>query len=451
MQVAPLIVVGITLVLMILSIVFDWKITIKKFSLACYWMICLVGAIICLAFGFAGQNPVQDIFLNDSTINPLKILIIFISCTSISVLLDKIGFFSYIAAIILNKFKSSQTKLFFSFAAVIGILTIFTSNDILILTFTPFICYFTKRAKIDPIPFIVSEFVCANVWSMFFFIDNPTNIYMCQAINPPIEFLPYAAQMAIPTAICGVFATFLTYFIFRKKLSQPVNIDEVEIVQPDKTMLTIGLVGLSIMVVLMAASNYIKLGGFELELWYIPLVCGVATYLAVAISLLFRKEYRKTGFKVMWKSAKNLPYALIPFLLSMSVFVFSLVNAGFIDVVANFLAEKTIYLTGFIAFFAGNLLNNIPMSMMFTGVLTNSAFQSANAHLYTDVYAVVAASNITALLTPIGSLAGIMFMKILKQNEVKFTFLEFVKYGAIISIPTMAIALTFLNFVPIII
>ena len=451
MQVAPLIVVGITLVLMILSIVFDWKITIKKFSLACYWMICLVGAIICLAFGFAGQNPVQDIFLNDSTINPLKILIIFISCTSISVLLDKIGFFSYIAAIILNKFKSSQTKLFFSFAAVIGILTIFTSNDILILTFTPFICYFTKRAKIDPIPFIVSEFVCANVWSMFFFIDNPTNIYMCQAINPPIEFLPYAAQMAIPTAICGVFATFLTYFIFRKKLSQPVNIDEVEIVQPDKTMLTIGLVGLSVMVVLMAASNYIKLGGFELELWYIPLVCSVATYLAVAISLLFRKEYRKTGFKVMWESAKNLPYALIPFLLSMSVFVFSLINAGFIDVVANFLAEKTIYLTGFIAFFAGNLLNNIPMSMMFTGVLTNSAFQSANAHLYTDVYAVVAASNITALLTPIGSLAGIMFMKILKQNEVKFTFLEFVKYGAIISIPTMVIALTLLNFVPIII
>lgn len=451
MQVAPLIVVGITLVLMILSIVFDWKITIKKFSLSCYWMICLVGAIICLVFGFAGQNPVQDIFLNDSTINPLKILIIFISCTSISVLLDKIGFFSYIAAIILNKFKSSQTKLFFSFAAVIGILTIFTSNDILILTFTPFICYFTKRAKIDPIPFIVSEFVCANVWSMFFFIDNPTNIYMCQAINPPIEFLPYAAQMAIPTAICGIFATFLTYFIFRKKLSQPVNIDEVEIVQPDKTTLTIGLVGLSIMVVLMAASNYIKLGGFELELWYIPLVCGVATYLAVAISLLFRKEYRKTGFKVMWESAKNLPYALIPFLLSMSVFVFSLINAGFIDAVANFLAEKTIYLTGFIAFFAGNLLNNIPMSMMFTGILTNSAFQSTNAHLYTDVYAVVAASNITALLTPIGSLAGIMFMKILKQNEVKFTFLEFVKYGAIISIPTMAIALIFLNFVPIII
>lgn len=450
-MVATLIIVGLSLVGMVLSIIFDWKIKIGKVSLALYWMICLTGAIVCLIAGLAGSNPIQDIFLADSKINPLKILIIFISCTSISVLLDKIGFFSYIAAVILNKAKSSQTKLFFSFAAVIGILTIFTSNDILILTFTPFICYFTKRAKINPIPYIVSEFVCANVWSMFFFIDNPTNIYMCQAVTPAIEFLPYAAQMALPTAICGVFATFLTYFIFRKKLLEPINIDDVEAVKPDRTMLIIGLIGLGIMVLLMATSNYLPLLGIPIELWYIPLVCGVATYLAVLISLIFRKNYRKTGFKVMWESAKNLPYALIPFLLSMSVFVFSLSECGFSNIIADFLSQKPIFLTGGIAFIAGNLLNNIPMSMLFTGVLTSDNFSSMYAHMYTDVYAVVAASNITALLTPIGSLAGIMFMKILKQNEVKFTFLEFVKYGAIVSIPTMAIALVLIHFVPIII
>ena len=450
-MVAPLIVVGLSLVGMVLSIIFGWEIKIKKVTLSLYWMICLTGAIICLIFGFAGSNPIQDIFLADSKINPLKILIIFISCTSISVLLDKIGFFSYIAAVISNKFKSSQTKLFFSFAAVIGILTIFTSNDILILTFTPFICQFTKRAKVNPVPYIVSEFVCANVWSMFFFIDNPTNIYMCQAVTPAIEFLPYAAQMAIPTAICGVFATFLTYLLFRKKLMEPINAEDAEVVKPDKAMLTIGLVGLGIMVALMATSNYLPLLGIPIELWYIPLVCGVATYLAVLISLIFRKEYRKTGFKVMGESAKSLPYALIPFLLSMSVFVYSLKECGFSAIIAEFLSEKSIFLTGSIAFFAGNLLNNIPMSMLFTGILTSDSFVSMYPHVFTDVYAVVAASNITALLTPIGSLAGIMFMKILKQNEVKFTFLEFVKYGAIISIPTMLIALLFIHFVPIII
>ena len=329
MQVAPLIVVGITLLLMILSIVFDWKVKIKKVSFALYWVFCLVGAIICLIFRFAGDNPFQDIFFAKGNINPLKILGIFLSCTSISVLLDKIGFFSYIAAVILKKSKSSQKKLFFSFSAIIAVLTIFTSNDILILTFTPFICYFAKNAKIDPTPYILSEFVCANVWSMFFFIDNPTNIYMCTTYN--ITFIQYAIKMALPTALCGILACFIVYLIFRKKLNEKINIEEVEIVKPNKVLLTIGLTGLTVMVVLMAVSNYIP----GVELWYIPIVCSVATYIATLIYMIIKRD----GFKILLNSLKSLPYALIPFLLSMSVFVVALNNAGLI--IKCFIVIKT--------------------------------------------------------------------------------------------------------------
>lgn len=59
---------------------------------------------------------------------------------------------------------------------MVAILTIFTSNDIVILTFTPFICYFSKNAKINPIPYLVAEFA-ATTYSMMLIIGNPTNIY----------------------------------------------------------------------------------------------------------------------------------------------------------------------------------------------------------------------------------------------------------------------------------
>ena len=444
MNIAALVVVGVTLVLMILAIALDWKIKIKKVSFALYWVFCLVGAIICLCCGFAGENPITGIFLNDANINPLKILVIFISCTSISVLLDKIGFFSYIAAVILSKNKSSQTKLFFSFSAIIAILTIFTSNDILILTFTPFICYFSKNAKINPIPYIISEFVCANVWSMFFFIDNPTNIYLCTTFG--ISFLEYAAVMAIPTATCGVFATLLVYLIFRKQLKEKINIDDVEIIKPDKQLLTIGIVGLSVMVLFMAISNYIP----GVELWYIPLVCAGATYIAIIICLIAKKE----KFTIVWKSLAGLPYSLIPFLLSMSVFIVTLQYAGLIEKLVDLLQGNHMMLTGALSFGLGNLLNNIPMTMLFTQTLhgfngwVTEAGQVNNPLFYQYAYAVVASSNICALLTPIGSLAGIMFMKILKQNDVKFSFAQFVGHGAIISIPTIAIALVIIMALP---
>ena len=437
MNPVPIVIVAVSILLMIVAIALDLKIKIKKVSFALYWVFCLVGAIVILAASFAGENPIQNIFLNDANINPLKILVIFISCTSISVLLDKIGFFSYIAAVILKRSKSSQVKLFFSFSAIIAILTIFTSNDILILTFTPFICYFSKNAKINPLPYIISEFVCANVWSMFFFIDNPTNIYMCTTFG--ISFIEYAINMAVPTIISGVFSTFLVYFIFRKTLKAKIEIEDVEIVKPDRTFLTIGLIGLSVMVLFMATSNYIP----GVELWYVPLICSGATYIAMTIAMIVKKG----GYIILWNSAKSLPYSLIPFLLSMSVFIVALQEAGFTTEFANFLSQQHMFVTGLISFGLGNLLNNIPMTMLFTNTLANYPVREG-AEFYTTIYGVVAASNITALLTPIGSLAGIMFMKILKENDVKYSFGRFTFYGLFISIPTICLALAAIYLMP---
>ena len=60
------------------------------------------------------------------------------------------------------------------------------------------------------------------------------------------------------------------------------------------------------------------------------------------------------------------------------------------------------------------------------------------------VYSVVIASNICAFLTPVGSLAGIMFMSILKDNDVKFSVKQFVGYGVLNSIPVMAVSMLML-------
>lgn len=178
-MVAPLIIIALMLIAMQLCVVFNFQIRINKVHIDCYWLVCLLGALICICCGFITTSSLKNVFVGGGDMNPLQILIVFLSASSLSILLDKIGFFDYIAGITLNKYKSNQTKIFFMLNIITAILTIFTSNNIIILTFTPFICQFTKHAKIDPTPFLVSEFVSANAWSMFFYIDNPTNIYLC--------------------------------------------------------------------------------------------------------------------------------------------------------------------------------------------------------------------------------------------------------------------------------
>jgi len=417
----PLIIIFSSLILMLICIAFDLKIKLKNTQISLYWIVVLISAFLCIIFGFLDINDLKNVFISSSNINPVKILVIFLSCTSLSVILDEIGFFKYIATIALQKSKSSQKKIFFTFVLIVAILTIFTSNDILILTFTPFICYFTKRANIDATPYIISEFVAANAWSMFFFIDNPTNIYLCSIFG--INFIEYTVKMFLPTIVAGIVSQTIVYLLFMKKLNKPITVCDEEVVKPNKTYLSIGLVGLFGAIVLMAVSSYINL-----QLWYIPLICGALTYIAVFFVTIKNGNGDR---KIVFNSLKKLPYPLIPFLISMSIIVASLNNIGFIQIVGDFLVGKGIFAIGILSFLSGNLINNIPMSMLFADILLSF---SATAN---EVFVVVISSNICAFLTPVGALAGIMFMNILKQNDVKLSFAKFMLYGIIISIPTL--------------
>ena len=60
------------------------------------------------------------------------------------------------------------------------------------------------------------------------------------------------------------------------------------------------------------------------------------------------------------------------------------------------------------------------------------------------IYASIVGSNIGAFLTPLGALAGIMFVGLVNKYEIKFRFIDFIKYGVVIAIPTISIALLML-------
>lgn len=161
-MILSLIVCSITCVVMILSILFFPKIKIGKFRIATYWIVTTVGAGILLACGQVSVRKVGSMLVADTAVNPVKILVLFLSMTILSVFLDELGFFRYLASAVLKKAKTRQTKLFLYLYITVSVLTVFTSNDVIILSFTPFICYFAKNAQIDPTPYLAAEFVAAN-------------------------------------------------------------------------------------------------------------------------------------------------------------------------------------------------------------------------------------------------------------------------------------------------
>ncbi len=429
-----LIISAITALALILVIIFKPYIQIKKFGIGLYWVVALLGAILLILFNTILVKDVINGFTSTRGVNPIQILILFISMTSISVFLEDAGFFDIVANFIFERCKISQTKLFFILYFTVAILTIFTSNDIIILTFTPPICIFSKKAKISPIPYLFGEFIAANTFSLALVIGNPTNIYLAESVG--IGFIEYLYVMILPALLCGAVSGLTIYLLFKKQLAKPISnenatctlaSDYKKTTRMEKLPLIVALCHLIVCIILLAVSDFIGL-----EMWLICLILALSL-------LLFNISYRlitKSGLHKVGHILKKLPYELIPFVLSMFILVLSLKINGVTQILANFLSTNTTLDTitfGLTSTICANLLNNIPMSVLFAEIVPSG-------NLYA-LFGSIVGSNIGAFITPVGALAGIMWNKILKNYQVGFSFKKFILYGSLISIPALIFSL----------
>ncbi len=430
-MIATIIISVSTFILVILSILFFPHIKLGKIKLDTYWMIALLGAILLLSFSFAPIKEVGEQLTSNTSINPIKILVLFFSMTLISVVLDELGLFKFLASIASREAKGSQFLLMLSLYVLTSILTVFTSNDVVILTLTPFICFFSERSRINPIPYLVAEFVAANTWSLLLMIGNPTNIYL--ATSAGITFADYFKVMAVPTITAGIVELALLFLLFHKHLKQPLLGNDVVYQIEDKIPVIVGVVDLIVCLVFLVISNNINV-----EMWIVSLVCASTLVVFMLIYSIFNKK----NIAHVIETIKRLPYQLIPFFLSMFVIVVALNYQGISDKIAGFFgSNNTLWVYGYTSFLSSNLINNIPMSILFTNLtssLTDIPYLKA-------VYASIIGSNIGAFLTPIGALAGIMFSNLVNENNVRFRFIDFIKYGALISLPVITVALAMLE------
>ncbi len=426
-MIPSIIICGVACLLMILSVLFLPTVRIGKIKLDTYWLVALLGAAVLLISGQADVSRVGAALVSNDAINPIKILVLFISMTILSIFLDELGFFSYLANVTLKRAKTSQTKLFLYLYLTVSVLTVFTSNDVIILSFTPFICYFAKNAKISPMPYLAAEFVAANTWSMMLVIGNPTNIYLSQAYG--INFVEYTKVMLLPTLAAGTVAFLALFLLYRKKLAEPISGEPTEARITDKPQLTVGLIHLAVCTVALAIGSYIGL-----EMWLVSLVAAISLFV---FSLGFAIARKKKPAELL-ACLKRAPWQLIPFVLGMFVMVIGLSDKGVTAAIADLLGEgATVFKYGITSFLAANLINNIPMSVLFCSIIENiSSGVTAPA-----VFAAVIGSNIGAFLTPIGALAGIMWSSILKEHGHKFGYLDFLRIGVTVAVPTILAAL----------
>ncbi len=430
--IAVLVIFIVTCLALLGLVFFKPSVTAGRYKISIFWLAPLLGAVTLVAGGWISPAEIGAGLTQAGDVNPVKILLLFFSMTMMSVYLDEIGFFRLLAHKVLGRAGGRQSVLFVLLYALVSILTIFTSNDIIVLTFTPFICHFAKSARIDPLPYLVSEFVAANTWSMALIIGNPTNIYLMSGTG--VSFPAYTGRMILPTALAGMVSFGVLYLLFRQKLKAPLDPEDSPAPRVDVPTEVVGLCHLGGCIVLLSVSSFLSL-----PMWAVTCVFFVSLVLFTMVIGFFR---RRAPYLIA-RCFVRAPWDLAPFVLSMFVLVLALDKYGITATLAGVLTRPTtrpgtVLAFGVSSFFAANLVNNIPMSVLYSSIL--GGLEVGELTTAARLAAVVG-SNLGAFFTPTGALAGIMWTAQLREQGVPFSFVQFIKYGAAVAIPALAAAL----------
>ena len=412
-----------------------------SFGLETFFIFPLIGAIVVLAAGFLEIIEAGKSLWSFAGLNPIGILIIFFSMVYISKFLDTTGFFEFVAVYSLSKSGGSSIKLFVIIYFVVSILTVFTSNDVVILTFTPFIHYFAKTAGINPTPFLFAQFFAANTWSMIFIISNPTNVVLGTAFQQ--TFGDFAKVMTPASVAGGLSNCGVLFLIFRENIKHKFSLKE-DLGDPwlrvrSKVDMGVSLAFTIVCIILLAVSSA---PGFKVEMWMIAgIMALILLVYNIVIDIIHRKSQEKSKLRIIFSS---MPYPIIPFLLSLFILVNSLQTSGFFRLVGNWMGSYTegsgpasVAVFGLFSTVSANILNNIPMSVAFAPIIQATGTTVNKG----SVYASVIGANLGANLTPLGALAGLMWLKILKEREIEVGFIEFLKVGLIVTPICLAVTM----------
>jgi arsenical pump membrane protein len=410
-----------------------------------------VGAIILLLCGIVTYSNLVDIVqkIGDASIT-------IIATISMAVILESFGFFHWAAAKLTKFANGSGYRLYWYIQLLCFFMTLLFNNDGSIMITTPILILLLRNFQLKPhkqIPYLLSGALIATGASIPIGVSNIVNLISLKIIH--MTLYEYTTMMFIPGIIGLALMSVLMFLVLLNRLPRKLPNTALELedlffkkyfhplkgnfsfnTPKKRTQFMLGLLGFVFCVrCLLFVASYV----------------GIPIY-TVAVSgsillLAFRWYYLRT---IPIDIIKKTPWHILVFAFSMYIIVYGLANVGLTEMLVSFckpIVNQGLFhasiLMGGLTSILSNIFNNHPALMIGTITLSNMNLDLIT--LKTIYLANIIGSDMGSLLLPIGTLASLIWMHILKKNKIRVSWKEYISL-TIIVIPLSVIFTLFILF-----
>lgn len=359
----------------------------------------------------------------------------FVAVIVISLLLDKAGFFEWAALHVARWGRGKGLRLFVLLVLLGAAVAALFANDGAALILTPIVVAmlvalrFSARATLA---FVMAAGFIADTASLPLVVSNLVNIVSADYFG--ITFARYAAVM-VPVNLVSVAATLaaLVWF-FRKDI--PADYDLAQLRHPDEAIhdRATFVTGWWVLAMLLV-------GFFWLDEAGIP-ISAVAAAGAVVLLLVAARGHRISTREVL----RGAPWQVVVFSLGMYLVVYGLRNAGLTDDLTALLdrcAEYGVWGaalgTGFITAILSSIMNNMPTVLV--GALAIDATATTGVVREAMIYANVIGADLGPKITPIGSLATLLWLHVLAAKNIRISWGYYFRVGILLTLPILFVTL----------
>ena len=399
-----------------------------------------IGAVASLLLGTVSLGQAAQSFLDiwDAALAFLGII-------ALSVTLDAMGFFRWAALRVVKLARGSGLRLYFYIALLTAMVSILFANDSAVLILTPIVLEIVTCLGIDKkgkLAYLFTAGLIADTAAMPLITSNPINILSADFFKYSfIDHLIFMGPVAVATLLSSLL---LIYLFFRKQIPKTFDSQAADSLTKGKPSISPSLLRITLITLIAIDLGYVLTSLSKVPVSLV--ISSGAVFLVAVYWFTLKRNGSVNGEKKgLFGLAKDINWDIVLFMLSIFIVVQGLEAAGVTNLLASALVTTSklpsvlgVFAPSMVVTIGASFMNNWPMTIL--GLLSIHQSAVTGPTLTNLVFSNIIGNNLGPHFFPLGSLAIVMWLEIMRRKGVSISLREYLKVGSTLSVAQVAIA-----------